>query len=247
MSRRNRSSSGRRESVVGIFFPRIEAVFYDLDGTLADTEELLLRLWVEMLAEHGQVFTVEDYLGIIGTPEDEKVPELLARFGIAEDPKAFYARFTERLKDLIGTDLQARPGAETSLDKSRKIGAPLGLVTSATEWHADTALTRLGFKKRFHPSCRITAQTEGLQRRKPFPDPYLLAAKRLHVKPYRCVVFEDSRHGATAARKAGMIVVGVPHRLSPRDQLEGVAHYVLPDGQDIGDFEFTDIEHLLPQ
>lgn len=229
---------------------RIQAVFYDLDGTLADTEELLFEVWVEMMAAYGQVFTLDDYLGIIGTPEDEKVPELLARFGIPEDPKSFYARFTERLKERMGTDLKPMPGAEASLKKSAATGAPLGLVTSATDWHAQHAIDTLGFKKYFYPGARVTADTEGLSHRKPDPAPYLLAARLLHVRAGGCVVFEDSLHGVTSARAAGMLVVGVPHRLSPREKLEGVAHHVIPDGKTIADFDFREIphiEHLLPQ
>lgn len=223
---------------------RISAIFYDLDGTLIDSEELLYEVWVEELAAHGALFTTDDYLGIIGTPEDEKVPELLARYGIAEDPKAFYARFTARLKARMAADLGPMPGAEESLKRSFATGAPIGLVTSATAWHAAFALDRLGFRKYFRRGIHVTADTEGLAARKPHPAPYLLAAKLMRVKPMSCVVFEDSLQGATAAKAAGMLVVGVPHRLSPRDRLEGVAHHVIPDGKTIGDFAFTDIPHL---
>lgn len=249
MTRGNALSRHERNNdrhAFGIHYPRLEGILYDLDGTLADTEEKLYEVWVEEIP----AFTLEDYHGIIGTPEDEKVPEVLARFGIAEDPKVFYARFIRRLKDRLESGLQAMPGAEDSLKKSMRTGASIGLVTSATEWHAKFALEKLGFKRFFYPNGRITAETEGLARRKPHPDPYLLAAKRLRVKPYRCVVFEDSPHGAAAARTAGMIVVGVPHRLSPREKLEGLAHHVIPEGKTIGDFEIADIKDidvLLPQ
>jgi HAD superfamily hydrolase (TIGR01509 family) len=223
---------------------RIQAVLYDLDGTLADTEELLFEVWVEMLSTHGQAFTLEDYLGIIGTPEDEKVPELLARFGIAEDPKAFYARFTTRLKERMASDLKPMPGAEESLKKSAVTRAPIGLVTSATDWHATHALEALGFKKYFYPGGRVTADTPGLTARKPHPAPYLLAAKLLRARTAGCIVFEDSVHGATAARAAGMLVVGVPHRLTSREKLTEIAHHVIPEGKTIADFVFTDIPYL---
>lgn len=229
---------------------RIQAVLYDLDGTLADTEELLFEVWVEMLSAHGCAFTLQDYLGIIGTPEDEKVPELLRRFGIAEDPKAFYARFTARLKERMASDLKPMPGAEASLKKSAATGAPIGLVTSATEWHAAHALDALGFRKYFYPGARVTADTQGLEARKPHPAPYRLAAKLLRVRTSGCVVFEDSVHGAAAAKAAGMLVVGVPHRLSPREGLLPLCDHVIPDGKTVGDFVFTDIphlEHLLPK
>ena len=223
---------------------RIQAVLYDLDGTLADTEELLFEVWVELLSAHGQAFTLEDYLGIIGTPEDEKVPELLQRFGIAEDPKAFYARFTARLKERMTTDLRPMPGAEESLKKSAATKAPIGLVTSATDWHATLAIETLGFKKYFYPGARVTAETPGLAARKPHPAPYQLAAKMLRVRTAGCVAFEDSVHGAASAKAAGMLVVGVPHRLTSREKLGKIAHHVIPEGKTIADFEFSDIPNL---
>ncbi|HTK59619.1 MAG TPA: HAD family phosphatase [Candidatus Baltobacteraceae bacterium] len=223
---------------------RIPAIFYDLDGTLADTEWHLYEIWVEMMAAYGRVFTLEDYLGVIGTPEDEKVPEVLKTFGIAEDPKAFYGRFQGFLKARLLAGLKPMPGAEESLKKSHATGAPIGLVTSATAWHAEHALETLGFKGYFYPGTRVTAETPGLTRRKPHPEPYLLAAKLMHVRPGGCVVFEDSVQGAKAARMAGMLVVGVPHRLSPREKLEEVAHYVIPEGKTIADFAFTDIRNI---
>jgi HAD superfamily hydrolase (TIGR01509 family) len=223
---------------------RIQAVFYDLDGTLADTEEMLFEVWVEMIAARGRVFTFDDYLGIIGTPEDEKVPEVLARFGITEEPKDFYASFIARLKERMKADLKPMPGAEESLKHSFSTGAPIGLVTSATDWHARHALAALGFKRFFYPNSVITAETEGLTHRKPHPAPYQMAAKRLRAKAGGCVVFEDSVQGATAAKTAGMLVVGVPHRLSPRAKLEKIANYVIPEGKTIADFRFTDIPHL---
>lgn len=229
---------------------RIQAILYDLDGTLADTEELLFEIWVEMVAEIGGVFTLQDYIGIIGTPEDEKVPETLARFGSKEDPGAFYARFQARLKERMATGLKPMPGAEESLIKSAATHAPIGLVTSATDWHAKHALDALGFKKYFYPGARVTAETEGLTHRKPHPAPYLLAAKLLRVKAGGCVAFEDSVHGATSAKAAGMLVVGVPHRLTSREKLTEIAHYVIPEGKTIADFAFTDIPHveqLLPK
>jgi HAD superfamily hydrolase (TIGR01509 family) len=141
-------------------------------------------------------------------------------------------------------DLKPMPGAEASLKKSAAIGAPIGLVTSATDWHASHALDALGFRKYFYPGARVTADTPGLAARKPHPAPYRLAAKLLRVRTSGCVVFEDSVQGATAAKAAGMLVVGVPHRLSPRDRLLPIAHHVIPDGKTIADFEFRDIPHL---
>lgn len=235
----------RHEHRFGILHPRLEGIFHDLDGTLVDSEEPLVHGWTDAIAAYGHDFSKFDYLTIIGTPEAEKVDLVLGFFGIEEDRDVFYARLQAGFRARLPDEMKLMPGVEEHLRKCRATGAYRGLVTSATQWHAELAIAKFGLS--FHPNGVVTAETPGLAHRKPHPAPYQLCAHRLHVKPFRSVVFEDSPAGAAAARAAGMIVVGVPHRLSPRENLDGIAHYILPEGQDIGDFEFSDLAHLLPQ
>lgn len=226
-------------------YPRLEGIFHDLDGTLIDSEEALVEGWTEAIAACGHDFSKFDYLTIIGTPESEKIEVVLDFFGIKADPKAFYQDLIARFRVLLPDKIKLMPGVMEHLKKCKATGAARGLVTSATQWHADLAIRKFGFS--FNPGGVITAETRGLKRRKPFPDPYKMGAHNVHVREFRCVAFEDSPAGAASAAAAGMLVVGVPHHLSPREKLIGIAHYVLLEGQTIGDFEFTDIEHLLPQ
>lgn len=239
------SGRDRHEHPFGVIHPRLEGIFHDLDGTLIDSEEPLVHGWTDAIAAYGHDFSKFDYLTIIGTPEAEKVDLVLGFFGIEEDRGVFYARLQERFRARLPDEMKLMPGVEEHLKKCRATGASRGLVTSATAWHADLAIRKFGFS--FYPNGVVTAETPELKRRKPHPDPYQLCASRLHVKPFRSVVFEDSPAGAAAARAAGMVVVGVPHRLSPREKLAGIAHYILPEGQTIGDFEFADLGGLLPQ
>lgn len=245
MPKHHRPSHGRRPHSFGIMHPRIEGILDDLDGTLIDSEEALVHGWTDAIGAYGHDFSKFDYLTIIGMPEREKIETVLGFFGIEEDPEVFCTGLFENFRTRLPDEIKLMPGVEAHLKKCRATGASRGLVTSATKWHADLAIRKFGFS--FNPNGVITAETPGLTRRKPHPEPYLLAAARLHVKPFRCVVLEDSPAGAASARAAGMIVVGVPHRLSPREKLEGIAHYILPEGQTIGDFEFADLAHLLPQ
>ncbi|MFA5853464.1 MAG: HAD family phosphatase [Patescibacteria group bacterium] len=230
-------------------YPCIEAVFSDLDGTLVDSEEPLRNSWVEVIAECGHDFSRFNYLDIIGAPESEKVGIVLAFFGIKEDSQEFYRRLIAKMRERLPREMKLMPGAERFLEACVGTGAPRGLITSATQWHADLALDLFNLRRFFHPKCIITAETPGLEARKPSPAPYVMGAQRLRVKPSRCVVFEDSPHGVQAGVSAGMSVVAIPHALSPRSVLEAINRsvYVLPEGQNIGDFEFDHIEHLLPQ
>jgi HAD superfamily hydrolase (TIGR01509 family) len=247
LSKNGRTFESSKDYSYGVLFPRIEAIFSDLDGTLVDSEEALVHGWTDTIGAYGHDFSKFDYLTIIGTPEEEKVELVLGFFGIEEDAQVFYARLQERFRCLMPDEIKLMPGVLEFLERCKATGAPRGLVTSATKWHADLALDALGLRPYFHPTCLITAETEGLEHRKPYPDPYLLAAQRFHIKSFRCVAFEDSPHGAASARAAGMLVVGVPHGLSPRGNLEGIANYILPEGETLDDFKFEDICHLLPQ
>lgn len=244
MPKHSRPPERRHDHAYGVLHPRLEGIFHDLDGTLIDSEEALVEGWTEAVAAHGHDFSRFDYPTIIGTPEADKIGLVLDFFGIRTDHDAFHADLTARFHALLPGKMRLMPGVESHLRKCRATGAPRGLVTSATQWHADTAIRKFGLS--FNPGGVVTAETHGLGRRKPFPDPFQLCAAKLRVRPFRCVAFEDSPAGAASAAAAGMIVVGVPHRLSPREKLIGVAHHVLPEGQTIGDFEFAEIDRLLP-
>lgn len=247
MSKHERPYDSSKEHSCGVLFPRIEAIFCDLDGTLIDSEEALVHGWTDAIGAYGHDFSKFDYLTIIGTPEEEKVGMVLGFFGIEEDAQVFYARLQEGFRCRLPEEIKLMPGALAFLEKCRATGAPRGLVTSATKWHADLALDQLCLRPFFHPECLITAETPELSHRKPHPDPYLMALSRLHVRAFRSVAFEDSKHGAASARAAGLTVVGVPHLLSPAKNLQGIANYILPEGETLDDFKFEDLCCILPQ
>jgi HAD superfamily hydrolase (TIGR01509 family) len=109
------------------------------------------------------------------------------------------------------------PGAEQLLAEAEAAGLPRALVSSSLRVVVDAVLDAIG---RDH--FAVTVSGDDVERLKPFPDPYLLAARGLGVAPEDCVAFEDSETGATSARAAGCVTVVVPS-LVPVP--EGVAHY----------------------
>ncbi len=229
------------------FFPAIEALFSDLDGTLIHSEVPLRNAWTDVLTRYGRDFTQFDYLRIIGLPEDEKIGEVLAFFGLELDHAEFDRELQQRMCERLPDEMELMPGALRFLETCVRTGAPIGLITSASQWHADLALDKFRLRRFFDEKCVITAETEGLEARKPKPDPYLMGAKRLDARPFRCVVFEDSPHGVRAGLDAGMRVVAIPHALSPREKLVAMRGvWVLPEGMHIGEFSFDHITHMLP-
>ncbi len=234
-----------RKHGYGVLYPQIEALLYDLDGTLADTEEELFATYAELLTERGRDFSTFDYRTIVGVTALEAARVVALAFSLDETPEDFLLQWRARLAERLRTHLRPRPGAREALEKAKVSGATVALVTSAREDHANDVLDRLGFRSFFR--VMITWESPGLTRHKPHPDPYQLAVKTLKVAKNRCVAFEDSVNGVTSARDAGILVVGIPHRFSPREELEKIANHVVPDGKTIGDFDLRDIQHFLPQ
>ncbi len=229
----------------GLLLSRVDGFFYDGDGTLWDTESLLYQVYAEMVAERGRVMTEAQYLPIVGQGALAAARILIDQFGFKEEPDAFMEERRRRMHPLLAT-APLLPGVSEHLERYRfgKTNVHAALVTSAPEAHAGAILDALALRQRF--KVVITAETPGLKGLKPDPSSYLLGAKKLGAMLMRCVAFEDTSHGATSAREAGMIVVGTPHRFSPRHKLEGIAHYVLPEGTTLGDFRLSAIRRWLP-
>lgn len=228
-----------------ILYPRVEGAFFDLDGTLAFTEELLFEVMKERLALRECDVSSFPFESAVGIPDVQAAARIVRHYGLAERPESFRAEYQAVFRKRISTVLKERPGAETLLRQFDGTGIPRGLVTSAPLTYADAVLDALGFRSFF--KTVVTADTVGLAALKPDPAPYLLAAEQLSAKPFRCIVFEDSYVGTRSARAAGMIVVGLPHRLAPRENLKGIAHYILPEGQTLADFRLEHVDELLPQ
>ncbi len=228
----------------GVFCPRdIELVCFDGDGTMWNTEEdLLFPIHSEMLAARGHVLTEGQYRKIIGLEALQAATIMVETFHLNDTPEAYMLERRARARSRW-PQVQLMPGAEQVLRKLRVSRVPLAMVSAATREHVEAIAEARNVRQYFQ--LLVTEETTG--RTKPHPDPYVAAAKRFRAKPHKCLAFEDTAHGAKSAYDAGMIVVGVAnHRFASRTELAKVVHYVLPEGQNIGDFELKDIAHLLP-
>lgn len=184
---------------------KLEAIFFDHDGTLVDTEPLWAEAKTALAASYGKQWTEEDTLACLGKPAAVTF-ERMQELGIEVDADQLYSE----LKDLMGTLLagattELLPGIPALLDEVAAEGLPAGIVTNATaavaQRTADLGPTGL---------FATIVSDEHVTRAKPDPEPYLLAAKNLGVDPAHCVAIEDSDSGAQSATAAGMKVIVVP-------------------------------------
>jgi HAD superfamily hydrolase (TIGR01509 family) len=190
-----------------------EAVVFDNDGLLLDTESVWTRAEQDLFACRGAEFTPADKRVLVGTSAAIAGQILEERLG--EPGRA--AELIEELNVLVVAELEhgveAMIGARELLSTLRDRGTPVGLVSNSPLAFVTRSLQLVGFEDHFD----VVISAHEVAAPKPAPDPYLEACRRLGVEPGPGVVaLEDSPTGVAAARAAGLTVIGVP-------SIEGVA------------------------
>ncbi len=182
-----------------------DAVIFDLDGTLIDTEAVALRTGRDAFAGFGivpQDSLFHDLIGKDGPTTEAILRDRFPRIDIAE----LRLRWYERFEAATAAELPLKPGA---LDLLGRIRQPKAICTSTGRQGAHRKLRLAGIAAAF----RHVVTLDDVTAAKPDPEPYLLTAGLLGAAPGRCLVFEDSETGAAAARAAGCVVVQVPDLL----------------------------------
>jgi HAD superfamily hydrolase (TIGR01509 family) len=193
----------------------LEAVLFDMDGLLVDTEPLWFETETEVMARLGAPWTKEDQERLLGGSMEHTVGYLLAKATRPASP-AEVARWMMdgMLRRAAAGRVIVRPGARELLAEVAAAGIPHALVTGSQREFTDAVTASTGL--------RFTATVTGddVARTKPDPEPYLLAAKLLDAAPENCVALEDSPNGVTSATAAGCQVIAVPS-LVPIPQAPG--------------------------
>jgi HAD superfamily hydrolase (TIGR01509 family) len=186
---------------------RPDAVVFDNDGLLLDTESVWTRAEDDLFERRGLEFTTEQKHQIIGTSA-EAAGEMLERW-LGEAGRA--AAIIEELNELVVAELEhgveAMIGARDLLERLKEQGTPIGLVSNSPLAFVVRSLEIVGF----HSIFDVVISAHEVAAPKPAPDPYLEACSRLGVEAGPGVIaLEDSPTGVAAARAAGLTVIGVP-------------------------------------
>lgn len=179
----------------------IHAVLFDMDGVLVDSESFIAEAAIAMLAEgYGVRATREDFLPFIGTGEDRFISGVAEKYGAAISIVSDKARTYELYFQLIKGRLKELPGAVAFVRECRARGLKTAIATSADRRKLEANLREIGLADK-----DFDATVDGLQveRKKPFPDIYLEAARRVGVGLADCLVVEDAVSGVMAAKAAG--------------------------------------------
>jgi HAD superfamily hydrolase (TIGR01509 family) len=191
----------------------IDAVVFDLDGLLLQSEEVWDDVRELYVREHGRPYTPEVQRTMMGMSSDEWSRYLHDDVGIPDRPEEINREVVRRMLERYEQEL---PLIDGSVDAVRRIAAryPLALASSSNRPLIDAVLELSGLA----PCFRATVSSEEVGRGKPAPDVYLEAARRLGVEPRRCCAIEDSHAGIRSAKAAGMRVVAIPNASYPPDE-----------------------------
>ena len=178
---------------------------FDCDGTLADTMPLHYRAWKRLVEEHGLEFPEDLFYRLGGKPTEQILEQLRDEIGLrvvdvrqaAERKEEYYLEMIDEVKPIEAVVGIARRWHGIK---------PLAVASGGFRRYVERTLDAIGIR----PLFSTVVCVEDYARGKPFPDPFLEAARRLNISPQDCVVFEDSELGVQAAAAAGMQSVFVP-------------------------------------
>jgi len=190
----------------------IEAVVFDLDGVIVDSEQVWEEVRERYTREVGGAYTETATREMMGMSSPEWSRYMAEVLGVPGTPEQINADMIERMLARYGTSPPLIPEA---VEAVRRIGArwPLAVASSSNRELIDAVLGAAGLDT----IMRVTVSSEEVARGKPAPDVYLDAARRLGVGADRCAAVEDSHNGIRSARAAGMRVIAIPNPHFPPD------------------------------
>ncbi|MGH6656304.1 MAG: HAD family hydrolase [Actinocrinis sp.] len=183
-----------------------DAVLFDMDGTLIDSEPIWFETEIAILAEYGYELAREHWVNVLGQPNDVAVRYLLEVSGVPLSPQQLNRRIEDAMAERLGAGVELVAGAKELFTEIDAAGVPAALVTASSRRIVEASLGSIGADR-----FRLTVSGDDVLRGKPDPEPYLTAARRLGVDPARCVVIEDSPNGSRSGAAAGCRVVAIPH------------------------------------
>ena len=202
-----------------IAIAQIRAVIFDMDGVLTDSEPLINAAAIAMFQELGLKVLPDDFLPFVGTGEDRYLGGVAEKYGFPVDLPSAKKRTYEIYLELVPSRLKAFPGAQELVGDCRRAGLSTAVASSADSIKVVANLSQIGLPRE---SWDAVVAAEDVGPKKPAPDIFLVAAKKMSLDPTACVVLEDAINGIQAAKAAMMRCVAVaqtfpPERLTQAD------------------------------
>ncbi len=192
------------------------AVLWDMDGTLVDTEPYWIACEVDLVERCGGTWSLEQAYSLVGQDLLTSARVIARKGGVPLPAEEIVEVLLDGVVARVGGHVPWRPGALELLESLVAAGVPNALVTMSYRRLAEVVVGAL-------PAGRFAVLVTGdeVSRGKPYPDPYLEAARRLGVTPGRCVAIEDSPNGIASARAAAVPLVAVQHLVPLAEHTDG--------------------------
>ena len=201
----------------------IEAVVFDLDGVIVDSEHVWDEVREELARERGGRWHDRAQADMMGMSSPEWSRYMHEVIGLAEPPGEINAEIVRRMLERYAESLPLIDGAVDAVERVAR-SFRLGLASSSNRSIIDAVLDESGLGQLFE----VTVSSEEVERGKPAPDVFLEVARRLGLEPTSCAAVEDSGNGIRAAHAAGMYVIAIPNpRYPPTREALSLAEMVL--------------------
>ncbi len=211
----------------------MKAVIFDLDGLLADTEIISLKVYQELLEDFGIPFTEDTYSReYSGHREEENVQRFLDTYDLPWNFDQTLEKVYELEAKILAKGVNLKKGAKNLLAFLQREGIPIALATSSVESRARMILDSNGILSLFDH----LVFAKDVKRSKPYPDIFLKACSDLNVLPENCLVLEDSEAGIEAAYRAGIPVICIPNLKIPAQSFLNKTEQVFQDLDAVRDY-----------
>ncbi|MDX9755294.1 MAG: HAD-IA family hydrolase [bacterium] len=201
----------------------IQAVIFDMDGVLVDSEEFICEAAIRYFAELGVQVKAEDFLDFVGMGENRYIGGVAEKYHVPIDIEQAKIRTYQIYDNIVRGRLEPLDGVLDFLRRCRTLGLKTAVATSADRTKMDINLREMGLTETDFTVCIHGQQVE---RKKPHPDIFLLAAEKMGIAPACCLVVEDAISGIQAAKAAGCKALGLMTSFSAEQlaQADWIAH-----------------------
>ena len=207
--------------------PAIQGVIFDMDGVLCDSEEFICAAACRMFAEtYGLTVKPEDFVPFVGAGENRYIGGVAEKHRIEWNLERDKARTYEIYLEIIRGRLGPLPGVHEFVSACRERGVALAVATSADRVKMDGNLKEIGILPGLFDVCLTGSEVD---HKKPHPEIFLTAARRLGLAPRNCLVVEDAPNGVRAAKAAGCPCLGLTSSFTEAELRSAGADWIAPD------------------
>jgi HAD superfamily hydrolase (TIGR01509 family) len=208
-----------------------DAVIFDMDGVLIDSEPLHFGVLNDVLALDGYTMDAAENEQFIGTTTDVLFETLIGRHNLPRSVREYTELYETAVLRVLRQPHTPQPGVPELIQRLRQLELRLAVASSSNRAWVSATLVSLGLAEQFE----TVVSGDDVRHGKPDPEIYLLTAERLRVRPERCVAIEDSPNGVTSAHAAGMSVLGVRTPYTAHLPLPGATRIV----ESLADLDLT--------